>query len=78
MVFRSALHYPETWLTVLDLMQRGFEIGLKSECLLMADYESVFHMPLPEARAALGVREAEDIDTEAVSRIFDGLAAASA
>lgn len=78
MAFRSALHYPQTWLTVLDLMQRGFDIGLKSECLLMADYESVFHLPLPQARAALGVQGAEDVDTEAMSRIFDGLEAANA
>jgi len=75
MVFRSALHYPETWLTVLGLMQRGFEIGLNSECLLMADYESVFHLPLAQARQALGVRGAEDVDTVAASRIFDGLTA---
>jgi ubiquinone biosynthesis protein Coq4 len=76
MVFRSALHYPETWLTVLDLMQRGFDIGLNSECQLMADLESAFPLPLDEARAALGVRGAQDVDTEAASRIFDGLVAA--
>jgi ubiquinone biosynthesis protein Coq4 len=73
MVFRSALHYPPTWLTVLDLMQRGFSIGLNSECLFMADFESVFHLPLAEARAALGVVGAEDVDTEGPSRIFDGV-----
>jgi ubiquinone biosynthesis protein COQ4 len=78
MVFRAGLHYPATWLTVLDLMQRGFDIGLKSECLLMADYESVLHLPIPEAREALGVRGAEDVDTEAMSKIFDGLVAAGA
>jgi ubiquinone biosynthesis protein COQ4 len=75
MVFRSALHYPATWLTVLDLMQRGFDIGLNSECLFMADFESAFHLPLAEARKALGVVGAEDVDTEAASRIFDGIEA---
>ncbi|HEY3696804.1 Coq4 family protein [Phenylobacterium sp.] len=74
MAFRSALHYPATWLTVLDLMQRGFSIGLNSGCLLMADFESAFHLPLDEARKALGVVGAEDVDTAATSRIFDGIA----
>lgn len=73
MVFRSALHYPATWLTVVDLMQRGMRIGLNSDCLFMADFESVFHLPLVEAREALGVRFAEDVDTVAASRIFDGV-----
>jgi ubiquinone biosynthesis protein Coq4 len=71
MVFRSALHYPQTWLTVVDLMQRGIKIGLNSECLFMADFESAFHLPMEEARAALGVCFAEDIDTTEASRIFD-------
>jgi ubiquinone biosynthesis protein COQ4 len=72
MVFRSALHYPATWLTVVDLMQRAMNIGLKSECLFMADFESVFHLPVAQARQALGIVGAEDVDTEAASRIFDG------
>ena len=71
MVFRSALHYPATWLTVVDLMQRGMNIGLNSACLFMADFESVFHLPVAEAREALGVRFAEDVDTGEASRIFD-------
>jgi ubiquinone biosynthesis protein COQ4 len=71
MVMRSALHYPETWPTVLDLIQRGLHIGQNSECLLMAEIESAFHLPLDEARRALGVVGAVDIDTEAASRIFD-------
>jgi ubiquinone biosynthesis protein COQ4 len=72
-VFRSALHYPATWLTVVDLMQRGMKIGLNSDCLFMADFESAFHLPLAQAREALGVRFAEDVDTVEASRIFDDL-----
>lgn len=72
MVFRSALHYPKTWLTVVDLMQRAVKIGLNSECILMAPFEDVFHLTPPEAREVLGVRHAEDLDTVEASRIFDG------
>jgi len=72
MVFRAALHYPQTWLTVVDLMRRATAIGLNSECILMARFEDVFHLTPAEAREALGVRGAEDLDTAEVSRIFDG------
>jgi ubiquinone biosynthesis protein Coq4 len=72
MVFRSALHYPKTWLTVVDLMQRAIKIGLNSECILMAPFEDVFHLTPAAAREALGVRFAEDLDTVEASRIFDG------
>lgn len=72
MVMRSALHYPLTWLTVIDLMRRGTEIGLNSSCILMANFEAVFDLSPQEARKALGVCDAEDMDTVAASRIFDG------
>jgi ubiquinone biosynthesis protein COQ4 len=77
LVFRSALHYPATWLTVVDQMRRGMDIGLNSECLFMARFEDVFHLTPVEARKALGVRGAEDVDTEAASRIFDGAVAST-
>jgi hypothetical protein len=72
MVFRSALHYPQTWLTVVDMMRRGVSIGLNSECILMARFEDIFHLTPVEARKVLGVRNAEDVDTAHASRIFDG------
>jgi ubiquinone biosynthesis protein Coq4 len=68
---RAGLHYPQVYLTVLDLIQRGIRIGLASEPIFMARFEDVLHLPPPEARAALGVREAEDVDTAAASAIFD-------
>jgi ubiquinone biosynthesis protein COQ4 len=76
MVFRAALHYPATWLTVVDLMQRATRIGLNSECILMARFEDVFHLTPVEAREVLGIRHAEDLDTAEVSGIFDGEVAA--
>jgi ubiquinone biosynthesis protein COQ4 len=72
MVMRSALHYPQTWLTVVDLMRRGTAIGLESNCLLMANFEDVFHLTPQEARLALGVLHAEDVDTADMSLLFDG------
>jgi ubiquinone biosynthesis protein Coq4 len=70
MVIRSALHYPDTWLLMLDMMSRGIKIGMNSEAIFMAPYESVLHLPLEEARAALGVRFAEEVDTVEANRVF--------
>jgi ubiquinone biosynthesis protein COQ4 len=71
MVFRAALHYPQTWLTVVDLMRRAISIGLNSECILMGRFEDIFHLTPEEARKVMGIRNAEDLDTVEVSRIFD-------
>jgi ubiquinone biosynthesis protein Coq4 len=71
MPVRAGLHYPQVYLTVLDLVQRGIRIGLESEPVFMARFEDVLHLTPVEAREALGVRHAEDIDTRAASAIFD-------
>ena len=68
---RAGLHYPQVYLTVLDLVQRGIRIGMDSDPIFMARFEDVMHLTPVAAREALGVRHAEDIDTEAESVIFD-------
>ncbi|CAN5368281.1 hypothetical protein BH09PSE4_BH09PSE4_05170 [soil metagenome] len=68
---RAGLHYPQIYLTVLDIMQRGIRIGMDSAPIFMARFEDVLHLTPVEARVALGVQHAEDLDTEEASRIFD-------
>ena len=68
---RAGLHYPQIYLTVLDIMQRGIRIGMNSTPIFMARFEDVLHLTPVEARKALGVLHAEDLDTEDASRIFD-------
>jgi ubiquinone biosynthesis protein COQ4 len=70
MVMRAFLHYPKTWMTVIALMQRGFDIGLASKPIMMMRYEDALDLPIPEARAKLGFVNAEDFNTEAVDLIF--------
>jgi ubiquinone biosynthesis protein COQ4 len=67
---RTMLHYPECWTVALDAMQRGLRVGQASDCLFMADYESALHLPLVEAREALGVRDVVDVDTATASAVF--------
>ena len=70
---RSGLNYPECFLSVLDNMARAIRIGMNSDPIFMARFEDVLDMPPAKAREALGIREAVDVDTAEVSRIFDDI-----
>lgn len=69
---RTLLHYPQIWQTAVNAIQRGMRVGQESDALFMAKVEPVLHLPLEEARAALGVRGAEDVDTWREGEIFAG------
>ena len=73
---RTMLHYPQIWSTAVDAIQRGIRVGRESEPLFLAKMESIFHLPLAEAREALGVRGVEDVDTRREGEIFAGRLAA--
>lgn len=64
---RAVLHYPQTWLAVLDAVERGIHVGRQSGPFFMARYEDVFHLPLDEARAAIGIRGVVERDTATAS-----------
>jgi len=68
---RSVLHYPQTWPTVVETVERGIKVGKLSDEIFINKYEDVFDMPLAEARAALGVRGAVDVDTSDASNIWE-------
>jgi ubiquinone biosynthesis protein Coq4 len=68
---RAVLHYPQAWPTVVETIERGIQVGKQSDEIFMNKYEDVFHLPLAEARAALGVRGAHDVDTTAASNIWE-------
>jgi len=67
---RTVLHYPQTWPTALDCIERGIRAGLESDFNYMTDFEPYLHMSLPQARKALGIRGAQDVDTEPMSLIW--------
>jgi len=73
---RTLLHYPAIWTTCVESIQRGMRVGQESDALFMAKLEDVFHLPIAEARHALGVRGAEDRDTSRAGDIFLGKLAA--
>ena len=61
---RTMLHYPHVWPTCVNAIQRGMKVGQESDALFLKTLEPVFHLPLEEARAALGVRGAVDVNTD--------------
>lgn len=75
---RTVLHYPHVWMTAVNAIQRGMRVGQESDALFLAKMESIFHLPLAEARRVLGVREAEDVDTDREGAIWAGRIPAAA
>lgn len=68
---RTALHYHEAMPAALEAIQRGLAVGQRSGPMFMAKYEDVFHLTVPEARKALGVVGAVDVDTGEASRAWE-------
>jgi ubiquinone biosynthesis protein COQ4 len=60
---RTVLHYPAAWSTAFACMARGTRVGLASDCAVFVDYEELLPLSLAEARAEVGIREVEEIDT---------------
>lgn len=71
-VIRTMLHYPQIWETALDCIQQGIKIGRESDPFWMAKMEDVWHTPLEDARANLGVRGAKDLETEREGAFWGG------
>lgn len=71
-VTRSMLHYPGIWPKVVECIEQGLAIGRQSEPLWMAKYEDVWHLTVPEARQALGVVGAVDIESGTEGLIYEG------
>ncbi|MCB2046664.1 MAG: hypothetical protein KDE32_00400 [Novosphingobium sp.] len=70
MVMRAFLHYPQTWPTVLGLIQQGIAVGLASASVYEARYEDALHLSIPDARDKLGFVGATDFDSADADLIF--------
>ena len=71
---RTMLHYPQVWMTAVNAIQRGIKVGQESDAIFLKKIETAFHLPLEEARAALGVRGAVDVDTHREGAFWAGRA----
>ena len=69
-ITRAVLHYPQTWLTVQETVERGARVGRESEPLFMMRYEDVFAMTPEEARARLGIRGVREAETAVASELW--------
>ena len=68
---RGLLHYPQVWMTLVETMERGIRVGRESGPIFMMKCEDALHLPMDEARAALGVRGAAFVDTSAATAIYE-------
>lgn len=67
---RTGLHYQQSFPTALKALRHGMDVGEQSGPFFMAKYEDVFHLTVPEARAALGIRGAADLDSREASLVW--------
>ena len=70
---RTGLHYQAAFPAALAAMQAGVRVGEQSGPIFMIRYEDAFHLPVAEARVALGIRGAgeSNVDTAAASLEWD-------
>lgn len=66
-ITRAVLHYPQTWLTTLDALERGSRVGRQSAPIFMMRFEDVFDLTPEAAREALGINGVELADTATAS-----------
>ena len=78
MLTRTILHYPLAWTTVIDLMQRGIEIGRKADAIFMTRYEEYFDKPMDEVRKALNFPPIGEKPSTELSAYFREMLPASA
>ena len=71
LVTRTGLLYQQSFLAAMEAAQGGMRVGLESGPIFMAKYEDVFHLPVEEARAALGIKGAVQIDTAQASLAWE-------
>jgi len=64
---RAVLHYPQTWLTVLDALERGAQVGRESGPLYSVKWEDVIGLTPEEARIKCGIRGVRLADTSQAS-----------
>jgi ubiquinone biosynthesis protein COQ4 len=69
-VTRAVLHYPQTWLTVLDAIERGAAVGRESDPIYLLRFEDVFELTPDEARLKCGIRGVRSADTAPASALW--------
>jgi ubiquinone biosynthesis protein Coq4 len=67
---RAVLHYPQTWLTVLDALERGSQVGRESAPLYSLRFEELFELTPEQAREKAGIRGVRLADTSAASALW--------
>ncbi|HQR03119.1 MAG: hypothetical protein JSR19_12900 [Proteobacteria bacterium] len=70
MISRTMLHYPRAWPVVSEYMRRGMEIGRNSGPFLLARYEDLFHLTIPQVRKTLGIPPQQEVDNSELANYW--------
>jgi ubiquinone biosynthesis protein COQ4 len=66
------LYTPHAYPTLFERYQQAWKVGSTSGPYFLAKFEDYFHLPMDEARRALGLNNVEEVDTSPVSAtMFD-------
>jgi ubiquinone biosynthesis protein COQ4 len=66
----AMLYTPEVYPILFNRMNQAWVIGQTSGPYFLERLEDYFHLPLPEARKALGINNVDDLDTAQMSEVM--------
>jgi len=67
---RATLHYPACVPALLERLERGLLIGRTSEPYFMMKYEDILHLSVEDARKAIGMNNALEVDYGELSDVI--------
>jgi len=76
---RTILHYPQSHLKIWESITQGDLVARTSAPIFMMKYEDVLHLPMKEAREAIGYRNVREMDmTDEAEEWMEGFRLADA
>lgn len=67
---RTMLHYPEIYIDLLSEFNRGWQLGMESGPVFLANYDDILHLSVSAVRGAVGVPAVDDQDTTRLSAFW--------
>ena len=69
-LMRTIIHYPTTWPAMSRHITNGMRVGRESDPWFLAKMEPILGMTKPEARAHIGMKGVEEVDTWEASDVW--------
>jgi ubiquinone biosynthesis protein COQ4 len=69
-LMRTIIHYPSTWPAMSRHITNGMRVGRESDPWFLRKMEPIFGMSKDEARAHIGMKGVEEVDTAPESDVW--------